>query len=131
MIESIFIRAYLRASTNDQNANRARSSLNAFVAERGGKVAAWYTENASGTQVERTELSRLIDDAQYGDVLLVEQVDRLTRLTKADWSRLKSAIQSAGLRVVSLDLPTSHSALRASPNDDFTGRMLDAVNSML
>ncbi|RAH37490.1 recombinase family protein [Halomonas sp. SL1] len=131
MEHAVFIRAYLRASTEDQNASRARDALSAFVEEKGLKVAAWYTENASGTKVDRTELSRLIDDAQYGDVLLVEQVDRLTRLSKPDWDRLKGAIQSAGLRVVSLDLPTSHAALNMSTGDDFTGRMLDAVNSML
>ena len=131
MEQAVFIRAYLRASTDDQNASRARDTLSSFVEEKGLKVAAWYTENASGTKVDRTELSRLIDDAQYGDVLLVEQVDRLTRLSKPDWDRLKGAIQSAGLRVVSLDLPTSHAALNMSTGDDFTGRMLDAVNSML
>jgi DNA invertase Pin-like site-specific DNA recombinase len=30
-----------------------------------------------------------------GDILLVEQVDRLSRLTAADWERLKAAIASA------------------------------------
>ncbi|WP_458527258.1 recombinase family protein [Onishia taeanensis] len=131
MEHAVFIRAYLRASTDDQNASRARDTISSFVEEKGLKVAAWYTENASGTKIDRTELSRLIDDSQYGDVLLVEQVDRLTRLSKADWGRLKGAIQSAGLRVVSLDLPTSHAALNMLSGDDFTGRMLDAVNSML
>lgn len=126
-----FIRAYLRASTDDQNASRARQALNAFVNEKGAMVASWYVENASGTKADRTELARLIDDSQPGDILLVEQVDRLTRLTKGDWDRLKGAIQSAGLRVVSLDLPTSHTALTVDANDDFTGRMIDAVNSML
>lgn len=131
MNNSVFIRAYLRASTADQNASRARKALNAFVEEKGFKVAAWYTENASGAKVDRTELVRLIDDAQYGDVLLLEQVDRLTRLSKSDWDYLKRAIQVAGLRIVSLDLPTSHTALGISGSDGFTGRMLDAVNSML
>lgn len=126
-----FIRAYLRASTDDQNASRAREALTAFAQEKGVRVASWYVENASGTRADRTELARLIDDAQPGDVLLVEQVDRLTRLTKSDWDKLKGAIQSAGLRVVSLDLPTSHTALTVSSGDDFTGRMLDAVNAML
>ncbi|MDI5985307.1 recombinase family protein [Halomonas sp. M4R5S39] len=126
-----FIRAYLRASTDDQNASRAREALERFTAEKGASVASWYVENASGTRADRTELSRLIDDARPGDVLLVEQVDRLTRLAKDDWDRLKVAIQSAGLRVVSLDLPTSHAALTVSTGDDFTGRMLDAVNAML
>ncbi|SDL08026.1 Site-specific DNA recombinase [Franzmannia pantelleriensis] len=126
-----FIRAYLRASTDDQNASRAREALEYFTAEKGASVASWYVENASGARADRTELARLIDDAKSGDVLLVEQVDRLTRLTKDDWDRLKVAIQSAGLRVVSLDLPTSHAALTVSTGDDFTGRMLDAVNAML
>lgn len=126
-----FIRAYLRASTEDQNASRAREALEAFAKERGARVASWYIENASGTKADRTELARLIDDAQAGDILLIEQVDRLTRLTKSDWDKLKAAIQNAGLRVVSLDLPTSHTAMTVSANDDFTGRMLDAVNAML
>jgi len=127
----IFIRAYLRASTDDQNASRAKKALEAFANDKSARVASWYIENASGTKADRTELARLIDDAQAGDILLIEQVDRLTRLTKSDWDKLKSAIQSAGIRVVSLDLPTSHVAMTVSASDDFTGRMLDAVNSML
>lgn len=126
-----FLRAYLRASTEDQNASRAREVLEAFTKDKGAKVASWYIENASGTKADRTELARLIDDAQPGDILLIEQVDRLTRLTKSDWDKLKAAIQNAGLRVVSLDLPTSHTAMTVSASDDFTGRMLDAVNAML
>ncbi len=126
-----FVRAYLRASTEDQNASRARETLEGFAMDKGAKVASWYIENASGTKTDRTELARLIDDAQPGDILLIEQVDRLTRLTKSDWDKLKAAIQNAGLRVVSLDLPTSHTAMTVSASDDFTGRMLDAVNAML
>jgi len=126
-----FIRAYLRASTEDQNASRAKKALEAFANDKGSRIASWYIENASGTKTDRTELARLIDDAQAGDILIIEQVDRLTRLTKSDWDKLKAAIQSAGIRVVSLDLPTSHAALTVSASDDFTGRMLDAVNSML
>lgn len=44
---------------------------------------------------------------------------------------LKGVIQTAGLRVVSLDLPTSHTALTANASDDLTGKMLDTVNAML
>ncbi|KJZ16912.1 serine recombinase [Halomonas sp. S2151] len=126
-----FIRAYLRASSDDQNASRAREALEAFCDTKGVRVASWYIENASGTKADRTELVRLIDDAQPGDVLLIEQVDRLTRLTKGDWEKLKGVIQGSGLRVVALDLPTSHTAMTISASDDFTGRMLDAVNAML
>ncbi|ELY2765542.1 recombinase family protein [Klebsiella quasipneumoniae] len=126
-----FIRGYLRASTDDQNASRARATLEQFAKDNGVKVASWYTENASGTKTDRSELMRLLTDSHAGDVLLIEQVDRLTRLTKADWDTLKTAIKQAGVRIVSLDLPTSHAAMKVSSNDDFTARMLDAVNAML
>ena len=33
---------------------------------------------------------RLLADAQPGDLLLTEQVDRLSRLTAADWEKLRS-----------------------------------------
>jgi DNA invertase Pin-like site-specific DNA recombinase len=48
-------------------------------------VAAWYVENESGAMLARPELFRLLGDAHPGDILLVEQVDRLSRLTAADW----------------------------------------------
>ena len=42
---------------------------------------AWYVENESGAKLARPELFRLLADAHAGDILLVEQVDRLSRLT--------------------------------------------------
>ena len=124
-----FIRAYLRASTEDQDATRARADLERFATERGLKVAAWYTENESGATLARPELFRLIDDAHAGDVLLVEQVDRLSRLTSDDWESLKLKLNSKRIRVVALDLPTSW--MGAETRDDATQGMLDAVNRML
>lgn len=81
----MFIRAYLRASTYDQDANLARVDLDRFAVERGLKVACWYVENHSGAKLDRPELFRLIADASPGDVLLMEQIDRLSRLNAADW----------------------------------------------
>jgi DNA invertase Pin-like site-specific DNA recombinase len=125
-----FTRAYLRASTDDQDANRAREQLKAFAAERGLIIAAWYTENESGTRLDRPELFRLLGDAQPGDILLVEQVDRLSRLTAADWERLKTELTARHVRVVALDLPTSW-MMAASAADEFTVRMFEAINGML
>lgn len=125
-----FIRAYLRASTDDQDATRARADLERFATERGLKVAAWYTENESGAKLDRPELFRLIEDAHPGDVLLVEQVDRLSRLTTEDWEALKLKLNGKRLRVVALDLPTSWMGAE-STRDDATQAMLDAVNRML
>ena len=126
----MFIRAYLRASTEEQNASRALGALVGFAQERGHQIAATYTENVSGTSLQRPELFRLLADSHPGDVLLLEQVDRLSRLTNSDWDKLKAEIRAKGVRIVALDLPTSWSLLGAS-QDDFTGRMVAAINDML
>ncbi|MCF4129008.1 recombinase family protein [Methylobacterium sp. SyP6R] len=126
----MFVRAYLRASTSQQNALRARTSLEAFAGERGLAVACWYTEVASGSSLARPELFRLLGDAHPGDVLLVEQVDRLSRLTAGDWDRLKGEIGTRRIRVVALDLPTSW-MMATTNTDPFTLRMFEAVNGMM
>lgn len=126
----MFIRAYLRASTEDQDATRAKKQLQAFAKERGIKVAGFYVEHVSGASLQRPELFRLLSDSEPGDVLLLEQVDRLSRLTVGDWERLKAEIRAKGVRIVALDLPTSWSFLMAPP-DNFTARMIGAINDML
>ncbi|WP_103173672.1 recombinase family protein [Paracoccus sp. SY] len=125
----MFIRAYLRASTKEQDANRARASLDQFAADNGIRVAGYYVENESGAKLSRPELFRLLDDCQPGDVLLVEQVDRLSRLNATDWAQLKATIAQKKVRVVALDLPTSHQLIQSG--DEFTARMLDALNGMM
>ena len=62
-------------------------------------------------------------------MLLVEQVDRLSRLSSADWSKLRSEIEARQVRIVSLDLPTSWNLIAAP--DDFAARMFSAVNAMM
>lgn len=126
----MFIRAYLRASTDDQDASRAREDLERFAADRGLRIAARYVENESGAKLDRPELMRLLADCEAGDVLLVEQVDRLSRLNAADWNRLRAEITAKGVRVVALDLPTSHQLIQPG-SDEFTARMLDAINGMM
>jgi DNA invertase Pin-like site-specific DNA recombinase len=125
-----FIRAYLRASTDEQDAARARGQVEAFATERGMQIAAWYVENESGAKLERPELFRLLSDAHPGDVLLVEQVDRLSRLNTKDWDRLKVELKTRQVLVVALDLPTSW-AMATSSVDDFTRRMFAAINDMM
>ncbi len=89
----MFIRAYLRASTKEQDAKRAKSELIAFAKDHGHKIAAFYVENESGATLVRPKLMQLIEDAHKGDVvMLVEQIDRLARLNQADCDTLKRAI---------------------------------------
>jgi DNA invertase Pin-like site-specific DNA recombinase len=125
-----FIRAYLRASTDEQDATRAREQVEIFAAERGMQIASWYIENESGAKLDRPELFRLFSDSHPGDVLLVEQVDRLSRLKAADWERLKIELASRRVRVVALDLPTSW-IMATGKVDEFTDRMFSAINGML
>lgn len=126
----MFVRAYLRASTDQQDANRARAALRAFAKERGLKIAAYYVENESGASLQRPELFRLLDACEPGDVLLIEQVDRLSRLNAADWDKLKAEINGRDIRVVALDLPTSWTMADAKA-DQFTRRMFAAINAMM
>ena len=85
----MFVRAYLRASSNSQDADRARQQLEAFAAERGLRIAAWYIENESGAKLTRPELFRLLSDFCPGDLLLVEQVDRLSRLSASRLGKIE------------------------------------------
>lgn len=125
----MFVRAYLRASTAEQDASRGRTALDAFANEQGLRIAARYVENESGAKLERPELFRLLADCEQGDVLLVEQVDRLSRLSSPDWLRLRKLIDAKQLRIVALDLPTSWNL--TAPADEFTARMFAAVNGMM
>ena len=87
------------------------------------------TESLSA-KLARPELFRLLADAQPDDILLVEQVDRLSRLTAGDWERLKVELTSRRVRVVALDLPTSW--MMATNNaDEFTVRMFEAINRLM
>lgn len=121
--------AYLRASTKEQDATRARGQLAQFAQDNGMAVAAWFIENESGASLQRPELFRLLDIAQAGDVLLLEQVDRLSRLNSQDWQQLRGLIQQKGVRLVALDLPTSHQLMQTG--DEFTARMMEAITGMM
>lgn len=126
----MFVRAYLRASTKEQDASRAKADLQAFAKERGLKIAVTYLENESGASLARPELFRLLADCEPGDILLIEQVDRLSRLNAADWERLKDEIRQRRVKVVALDLPTSWS-MTTGGGDEFTTRMQEAINGMM
>jgi DNA invertase Pin-like site-specific DNA recombinase len=119
------VRIYVRASTKDQDAKRALADLIDFSQSYGDSYAE-YIENYSGTKLDRPALAQLLSDAQQGDILLVESVDRLSRLSQDDFATLKQRIKDKGLRLVVADLPTTHTI-----NDGMTGEILNVVNNML
>ncbi len=58
--------AYLRASTKEQNAGRAKESLIRFASEHDLEISAFFAENESGAKLQRPELFRLLEIAQKG-----------------------------------------------------------------
>jgi DNA invertase Pin-like site-specific DNA recombinase len=127
---TVFIRAYLCASTDEQDAQRARGALDRFVAEHGIIICNYYAESKSGAHLARPELFRLLADSRPHDVLLIEDVDRLSRLTAAEWDRLKTIIRDRRVRVVAVNVPTTWQHL-APVRSDFDARMFGAINDML
>lgn len=134
----MLIRPYLRASTSEQNAERAKKSLAEFVHEQNNlnktnhRIASWYIENASGSSLDRNILNKLLDESGTGDILLIESIDRLTRMCESDWHKLRGLIKEKELWIVSADLPTTHTALQNKNNNaEYIDSILSAVNSML
>ncbi|MFA0180898.1 recombinase family protein [Vibrio cyclitrophicus] len=126
MNNNIRIYGYLRASTDEQDASRARNALIDFVDKMGFPIACWFEDNESGVQLHRPELFQLLDVAMAGDIILV---DRISRLNTKDWEQPKNIIANKGLKVMALYLPTSHQFMKTT--DEFTERMLAALNSMM
>ena len=65
-----FVRGYLRASTEDQDATRAKFDLLSFVGQRNLKICKFYIENESGAKLHRPELFNLINDCNTNDVVI-------------------------------------------------------------
>lgn len=125
MLIPMTVRIYVRASTKDQDAKRALSDL-IGVSKDYADSHVDYIENCSGTKLDRPELTKLLDDANQGDVLLVESVDRLSRLSQDDFGILKQRMKDKGLRLIVADLPTTHTI-----NTGMSGEILAVINNML
>lgn len=75
---------YLRASCKDQDAERVFSEPTHFSQAFSTQYEV-YCENISGTKLERPALNKLLNDAAAKDILLINSVDRLTRLAAEDF----------------------------------------------
>ena len=122
-------RIYLRASTKDQDAERALQILQDLNQNLNLGKTIVYVENYSGTKLDRPELNKLLSEANQGDTLLVESIDRLSRLTQRDFQELKRRIQEKGLRLIVADLPTTYQMIQTS--DSITHSILELINNML
>ena len=122
------IRIYVRASTKEQDAERALAGLIQFSQNYGSEYVA-YIENESGTKLNRPILNQLLNESLPGDILMIESVDRLSRLQQADFEILKQQIKDKGLRLIVSDLPTTH--MQIKHDDTLTTSLLELINNML
>ena len=77
------IYGYARCSTNEerQNIDRQIRDIQKLIDEKIDKQNI-YEEYESGTKVNRTELSKLLDKVKEGDTIVATEVSRITRSTK-------------------------------------------------
>ena len=119
---------YVRASTKEQDAERVLNDLIQFSEQLTSSYQV-FSENISGTKLERPALNNLMGKASEGDILLVESIDRLSRLSQADFEILKTKIKAKGLKLVVMDLPTTHQLSRDM--NDITDAVMGVINNLL
>lgn len=127
---TVFVRAYLRASTKEQDADRARKTLEDFAQRNNLDICNFYIENESGAKLQKPELFRLLGDCTAGDILLIEDIHCLSRLNGKDWEELKQTIRRKDVRIVAVNVPTTHTAINSSA-DDVDNRMVRVINEVL
>lgn len=129
MKEKSCVYAYLRASTKQQDALRAKTFLKNFAKKHNLRIAAFYAENESGAFLHRPKLIELLNDCEHGDTILIESIDRLTRLERKDWDTLKQIIFEKHLKLIVTDIPSTY--IMAEQPDELTQRIMLTMNSML
>lgn len=120
---------------NDQNAHAARSNLFRLLRSKGLAIA---SQGGTATQPRHEpgeELFRLLKQARPNDVLLLENVCLLTRLSPTDWQFFRQKAKERKIRIVSMDLEaswamiTSESAV-APMAEQLTAMMLDMLETV-
>lgn len=91
-------RIYLRVSTEEQDLTR-QLEIEHSARAMGYYIAGIYREKASGARSDRPELLRMIADLQYGEVVIAEKIDRISRLPLAEAEQLVASIQAKGARL--------------------------------
>ncbi len=61
-----------------------------------------------------------MDDSEAGDVLLIEKMDRLTRLPWLEWKTLKARIMEKGLVIVVVDQTMTHAVFSSGEQNSIT-----------
>jgi DNA invertase Pin-like site-specific DNA recombinase len=121
-------RVYLRVSTKGQDLTRQEAIIE-NAREKGFYVAAVYREKASGNQRDRPELLRMISELQPGEVVIAENIDRITRLPLAEAENLVASIREKGAKLAIPGI-VDMSELAATA-DGVTKIVIEATQDML
>ncbi|MCF5395327.1 resolvase [Pseudomonas syringae] len=124
------VHMYLRASSKGQDPDRAKPLLMEFVEQHSLELAGVYSETITGTTLMRPMLMKLLSQANPGDIMLVESVDRLSRLEEDDWTTLKAMLHEKRIRLVVEDLPTTHGQLDRSVPSQYVKLIRDLVTDL-
>lgn len=122
-------RIYIRVSTTEQDTTRQRRLVDDAKAQ-GFYVAGIYSEKASGATLERVELQRLLSDLQPGDVIVSENIDRLTRLPMRQANELMAAIEGKGARI-SVPGVIDLSEITSAASSDVARVVLETMQAMM
>ena len=82
--------AYVRVSTAEQNEARQVEALKVHGIEK------WYTEKISGKDMERPQLTAMLDFVREGDIVYIHDFSRLARSTK-DLLEIVELLQNKGV----------------------------------
>ncbi|MGP5477579.1 recombinase family protein [Pseudomonas helleri] len=91
-------RIYMRVSTKEQDISR-QDSIAEAARNAGYYIAGIYRDTESGVRYDRPELLRMIADLQNGDVVIAEQMDRISRGPLAEAEQFIATIRSKGARL--------------------------------
>ena len=120
--------AYLRASTAEQDARRAEQELREFATSHKKDIYRIFSENITGTKSDRPELNKLLLSLSKNDVILIESIDRLTRMVDEDYQRMRRKIADIGAHIVAVDIPNTHQIFNTNKNNDCT---IESVNNLI
>lgn len=121
-------RIYLRVSTDQQDLTR-QSDIERNARAAGYYIAGVYREKASGARADRPELLRMISDLQPGDVVIVERIDRISRLPLPEAEKLVASIRSKGAKLAVAGLVDLSDVMSAT--DGVARVVLEAVQDLL
>lgn len=132
MTEQIFLEVivlnkifgYARVSTKEQKLDRQISALKDFVSEDN-----IFSEKISGVSLDRPAYQKLRMILRQGDILVIKELDRLSRKKDDIVSELRY-FKDKGIKVVILNIPTTKIFLKEDSEENIDW-VMDMVNEIL